>query len=145
VLRRRFPYDEQRTPSLDIRIQAKGGPYVDLTGIVDSGASTTVLSREHADKLGIAPGDLVRSGSALIANEAKVPRWAATVPIRAQVLRHPDVDVVIPWGPLFALKVMFFDHATPLWGQDDFFATFRTTLARDVDPAWFELIYQPED
>lgn len=130
---------------MDVRVQTKGGPYLDLTGIVDSGASTTVLSRHPAARLGIAPGELLEAGSALIANEAKVRCWTVTVPIRAQVLRQPERGVLVPWGPAFALKVMFYDHATPLWGQDDFFATFRTTLARDVDPAWFELVYQPED
>ena len=47
----KFPYDAYGVPSLEVRVQAKGGPQIELSGTVDSGASTTVLSVEDADPL----------------------------------------------------------------------------------------------
>jgi hypothetical protein len=53
MARRRFQYDADDVPSLEVRIRAQGGPAVDLSGTVDSGASTTVLSIEDAKELGL--------------------------------------------------------------------------------------------
>ncbi len=140
--RRRFPYNADGMASLDVRIQAQSGPEVDLIGIVDSGASTTVLSRRHAEKLGLGPVDLREAGTIGVADGSKVHCWTAVVPIRAQVLELSSLDALLPWGPVFALNAIFLEHAIPLLGQADFMATFRVTLARDVSPAWFELGHQ---
>jgi hypothetical protein len=125
--RRRFTYDPDGVPSLDLRIQAKGGPQVDFAGIVDSGAGRTVLSVKTAEALGLRGSDLREAGEVVVADGSAVPCFAP-LPIRARVLdtvsSEDDQD---PWGPIFDLDVVFLEHVTsPLWGQTDFFATFLT-------------------
>jgi hypothetical protein len=131
VARRRFPYDAYDVPSLDIRLQAQGGPPADLSGTVDSGASTTVLSVEDAEELGLRPADLRKAPDAVIANKSKVPCWTAAAPIHAQVLR-PAIsgDDLLPWGPVFPVNAVFMESADPLWGQSDLFATFGINFER---------------
>jgi hypothetical protein len=126
----KFPYDADGVPSLDVRIQAQGGPYTDLSGTVDSGASTTVLSIRNAEALGLDPQDLCSAADAIVANKSRVHCWTAPTPIRAQVLRRFPSDELLPWGPVFALNVLFIEHADPLWGQADFFATFAINFER---------------
>jgi hypothetical protein len=119
-------------PSLDLRIQAKGGPQVDLGGIVDSGAGRTVLSIEDAEELGLRGGDLHEAGEVVVADGSAVSCFAPPVPIRARVIdtvsSEDDPD---PWGPIFDLDVVFLEHVTsPLWGQSDFFDTFGVDFQR---------------
>jgi len=129
--RRRFEYDSDDVPSLDVRIRTEAGPGVDLSGTVDSGASTTVLSVENAEELGLNPAHLRRGPDAIVANKTRVHCWTAPTPIRAQVLRPAaSGDELLPWGPVFALNVMFMEDADPLWGQSDFFATFGINFER---------------
>jgi hypothetical protein len=131
MARRRFQYDADDVPSLEVRIRAQGGPAVDLSGTVDSGASTTVLSIEDAKELGLNPEDLRSAPDAIVANKTRVHCWTAPTPIRAQVLRPTaSGDELVPWGPVFAVDVMFMQDADPLWGQADFFATFAINFER---------------
>lgn len=137
-----FPYDEYDVPSLEVRVQAQGGPAADLSGTVDSGASSTVLSRKNAEELGLGPSDLHKAPDAIIADRSKVPCWTAATPIRAQVLRPATFgDDLPPWGPVFAISPVFIEHADPLWGQADLFATFEVTFWRNASPATFGLRY----
>jgi len=129
MARRRFQYDSDDVPSLDVRIRAQGGPAVDLSGTVDSGASTTVLSVENAEELGLNLTDLRQGPDAIVANKTRVHCWTAATPIRAQVLR-PSPAGFVTWGPVFAVDVMFMQDADPLWGQADFFATFAINFER---------------
>jgi predicted aspartyl protease len=78
VPRWRFPYDRDGVPSLDVRVQARGGLSIDLSGTVDSGASTTVLSREVAQKLGLSHADLSEAVPAVIADGSEVRCWSTT-------------------------------------------------------------------
>jgi len=119
-------------PSLDLRIQAKGGPQVDFAGIVDSGAGRTVLSRENAEELGLGAGDLREAeGRVVVADGSAIPCLTSLVPIRAQVLEAPGEDDGRPWGRIFDLDVIFLEHVTsPLWGQADFFANFGISFER---------------
>ncbi len=138
----RFPYHHDGMPSLHVRTQAQGGPQIDLTGIVDSGASGTVLARTYAEKLGLAPTDLHEAGAIVVADGDKVRCWATDTEIRAQVLRPANSDDgPQPWGPVFAISPVFIEHATPLWGQADLFATFEVTFWRNASPAMFGLSY----
>lgn len=41
--RSKFPYDRDGVPSLDVRVQARGGFQIELSGTVDSGASSTPI------------------------------------------------------------------------------------------------------
>lgn len=146
----KFPYDADGVPSLDMRIQAQdGGPYtaplpaegLNLTGTVDSGASTTVLSIRNAEALGLNLQDLHIAPDAIVANKSRVHCWTAATPIRAQVLRRFPSDALLPWRPLFALNVLFIEEADPLWGQSDFCASFKVNLERYLLPAHFVLEY----
>ena len=129
---RRFPYDPDGVPSLDLRIQAKGGPQVELEGIVDSGAGRTVLSIEDAEELGLRAGDLRAAGEVVVADGSSVPCFTPPVPIRARVLDTvSSKDDPNLWGPVFDLDVVFLEHTiSPLWGQADFFATFGINFER---------------
>lgn len=138
---RRFPYDAFDVPSLDVRIQAQGGPQADLTGTVDSGASATVLSRENAEELGIGSAGLREAGTVVVADGSKVCCWVAVAPIRGQVLRASATGALRPWGPVFAVDAIFLEHASPLWGQSDFFARFEVTFRRHLAPPSFALRY----
>ncbi len=129
--RRRFPYDRYDVPLLDVTLQAQGGAPKEFSGTVDSGASTTVLSIKNAERLGLNPEDLRQAPDAIVANKTTVACWTAPTPIRAQVLRPAtSSDGRIPWGPVFAVSVLFMDDADPLWGQADFFATFAINFER---------------
>ena len=129
-------------PSLDVLVQAKGGPQVHFTGIVDSGASRTVLSITNATKLGLGQDDLTDAGTVTVADESHVTCLTPLIPIRAQVLQKssPGSDL-IPWGPVFDLDVVFLQHATPLWGQTDLFQRFKITFERYLNPQRFSLSY----
>ncbi len=108
---------------------------------MDSGASSTVFSREHAEKLGLEPFDLLEGRDAVIADGSKVHCWTTATPIRGQVLRPSASGDLHPWGPVFAIDAVFLEHASPLWGQSDFFATFEVTFWRNATPAMFGLNY----
>lgn len=142
MVRRTFPYDGDGVPSLDVRIQAQGGPQVDFAGIVDSGASRTVLSIEDAEKLGLSKSDLMDNGTVTVADESRVTCMTSLIPIRARVLLVPSPGSgLIPWGPVLDLDVVFLEHATPLWGQADFFQRFKITFERYLNPQVFSLSY----
>lgn len=137
----RFPYDEYQVPSLGVRVQAQGGPQVDLWGTVDSGASSTVLSVKNAEELGLGGTDLREGRDAVIADGSKVRCWTVATPMRAQVLRRPSIEELPAWGPVFAIDAVFIEHADPLWGQADFFAAFEVIFWRNVTPPTFGLSY----
>jgi hypothetical protein len=136
----RFKYRSRNVPVLDLLIQAQGHPVAELAGTLDSGATDTVLSIKAAEALGLTLDDLRRVDDVLIADDSEVPAWVSDVPIRAQVLRPASTgEDLLPWGPIFAANVLFMEDADPLWGQEDFCASFRVILERYVVPAWFEL------
>lgn len=139
--RGRFPYDSYDTPALDVRIQAQGGQPVDFSGTVDSGASTTVLSKEHATVLGLDLTDLRKAPDAIVADNKMVNCWSTATQIHAQVLRPVTSGDLQPWGPVFPIYPVFLEHASPLWGQADFFDTFEITFWRYDNPRAFGLSY----
>lgn len=100
-----------------------------------------MLSRKHAEKLGLAPSDLREAPEAVIADGSKVRCWMVATPIRAQVLRRSRAEELLAWGPVFAISTVFIEHADPLWGQADLFATFEVTFWRNAAPATFGLSY----
>jgi len=138
----RFKYRSRNVPVLDLLIQAQGHPVAELAGTLDSGATDTVLSIKAAEALGLTLDDLRRVDDVLIADDSEVPAWVSDVPIRAQAqARIPEDGDLQPWGPIFALHPIFMASGGPLWGQEDFCASFRVILERYVVPAWFELEY----
>ena len=127
-------------PALDVRLQAEGRAPADFSGIVDSGATHTALSLADAEELGLSKTDLRESGTIIVADERSVPSFTTTVPIRGQVHNQSlPGGPLEPWGPVFQLHPIFLPTGTPLWGQEDFCATFRVTLERYLNPAHFVL------
>jgi hypothetical protein len=125
-----------------MRLQAKGGPQVDLTGTVDSGATQTALPIKAAELLGIGSTDLRKADPVIVANELEVPSWTTAVPIRGQVHSQSSPDGPFePWGPIIEFNPIFLEDGSPLWGQADFFATFEVTFWRNANPAAFGLSY----
>jgi hypothetical protein len=138
----RFNYRSRNVPVLDLVVQAEGHPAIQLTGIVDSGATHTMLSIETAEALGLRRTDLIKSPPATIADDTKVPSWTTEVAIRAQVqARLPDEGPPEPWGPIFDLYPRFMKSGSPLLGQEDFCASFKVNLERFLLPAYFVLEY----
>jgi hypothetical protein len=142
--RRRLPYESRNVPALDMHVQAKGGSMIELDGIVDSGATCTVLSLKVAEDLGLT--DLREAPDANLAGGIHIPTWITDTPIRAQahVPLFPGGPLE-PWGPIFDLHPVFLQAGRPLWGQEDVYAAFRIIAERYVDPkvapAYFELEY----
>jgi hypothetical protein len=136
VAHQRFRYLYRNAPVLNLRLQAEGHPAVDLDGIVDSGATHTFLSLQTAEVLGLNRSELIETPPATVADDTQVPSWVTKVPIRAQVQAQDE-----PWGPIFDLHPRFMSSGSPLWGQEDFCASFKVNLERFLLPAYFELEY----
>lgn len=129
--RRSFTYRYEDVPALEVRLQAKGGPQIDFTGTVDSGATQTALSMKAATLLGLATADMHEADPVIVANELVVASWTTTVPIRGQVHSQSVPDGPLePWGPIIAFNPIFLEQGSPLWGQSDFFATFGIEFDR---------------
>lgn len=126
-----------------VRLQAQGRRQADLTGVVDSGATTTALSRENAEELGLRTRDLLKGEPATIADGSQVACWTTLVPIRAQVhSQSVPGGPLEPWGPIVDLQPVLLDHGDPLWGHRDFFKNFKISFDYEVVPPWFELRYR---
>jgi hypothetical protein len=132
----RFKYRSRNVPMLKLVVQAQGRPPVKLDGIVDSGATHTVLSIEAAEALGLQRADLIESPGIIVADDTEVPSWITKVPIRAQVQAHDQ-----PWGPILDLYPRFMSSGSPLWGQEDLGASFEISQQRFLLPAYFVLEY----
>jgi hypothetical protein len=142
VAHQRFRYLYRNAPILNLRLQAEGRPVVDLDGIVDSGATHTFLSLQDAELLGLKRSELIGTPPATVADDTQVPSWITEVPIRAQAQAEltPKAPLA-PWGPVFDLYPRFMSSGSPLWGQEDFGATFEIRQQRFLLPAYFELEY----
>ncbi len=138
--RRTFTYRYEDIPSLEIRLQAQGGPQVDLPGTVDSSATQTALSIEHAERLGLASTDLIDADPVILAGGLQIPSWTAPVPIRGQIQNQPTPQAPLErWRPIIEFKPIFLEAGDPLWGQSDFCKSFEVILQRYLDPARFVL------
>ena len=135
MARWRFEYRYRNVPMLELLVQAEGRPAVKLDGVVDSGATHTMLSLTTAEALGLQRTDLVQSPPATIADDTEVPSWITKVPLRAQVQAQDK-----PWGP-FKLYPRFMKSGSPLWGMEDFGASFEISQQRFLLPAYFVLEY----
>lgn len=117
-----------------MRLEARGGPQVELAGVVDSGATCTVLSLEDAEELGLS--DLHEAPEANLAGGIQIPTWTSDTPIRAQVQAPLSPGGPFePWGPVIDLHPVFLQAGRPLWGQEDLHASFRVVGERYVNPA----------
>ena len=111
-----------------------------LTGTLDSGADRHDLSIKAAENSGSPSRTFVRPIRSRSPTTATSRSWITHVPIRAQVQIHlPDTHDLVPWGPLFDLHPVFMETGSPLWGQEDFCASFKVNLERYSLPAHFVL------
>ena len=125
-------------------LEARGCPQIELVGVVDSGATCTVLSLQDAEELGV--NDLREAPDANLAGGIHVPTWTSDTPIRAQVqVPLSSGGPFEPWGPVVDLHPVFLQAGRPLWGQEDLYASFRVVAERYINPAIaaaaFELEY----
>jgi len=138
----RFKYRYRNVPILELVVQPEGRPAVKLEGVVDSGATHTFLSLQTAEVLGLKPSELIETPPTTVADDTKVPSWFTKVPIRAQVQTQPSPGKPRePWGPVFDLYPRFMKSGFPLWGQEDFGASFEVRQQRFLLPAYFVLEY----
>jgi hypothetical protein len=101
-----------------------------------------MLSIKDAETLGLSLTELRPANPVTIADDTKVPSWTTELPIRAQVqAQFSDKSPLQPWGPIFPLHPIFMETGSPLWGQEDFCASFEITLQRYLVPAHFVLEY----
>jgi hypothetical protein len=135
-----FTY-ETKVPTLDLRIQAQGGPSVDLSGTVKSGATHTMLSIEHAEALGLKKSDLHEAGKARTIGDREVPYFTAGVTMTGQVLLASPGETPALWGPSFPIEPIFIQNTDPLWGQEDFFRQFEVTFMHYLPVSTFILRY----
>jgi Aspartyl protease len=142
LARQRFRYLYRNVPVLNLRVQAEGRAAIELDGIVDSGATHTVLSIETAEALGLQRTDLAESPGIIVADDTQVPSWITKVPIRAQVQAELTTgNPLEPWGPIFDLYPRFMSSGSPLLGQEDFFTTFDVAFWRRITPNVFSLTH----
>jgi hypothetical protein len=142
VAHQRFRYLYRNTPILNLYLQAEGRPAIDLDGVVDSGATHTFLSLQAAELLSLKRSELIETPPTIVADDSTVPSWTTEVPIRAQVqVEITAGEKLQPWGPIFDLYPKFMSSGSPLWGQEDFGASFEIHQQRFLLPAHFVLEY----
>ena len=120
------------------------GPTIYVSLIIDSGASFSLLGKEHLRPLGIrergAQAEIERDSEPALGVKSRFATWYSSVPLRGQVVLplapdstpDPSADWT-PWGPLFDLEPRFASRAPRLAGRRDFFRTFVVTFVEDAE------------
>jgi hypothetical protein len=120
------------------------GPTIYVSLIVDSGASVSVLGKEHLRDLGIrqrgAQAEIVPDSEPALGVKSRFATWYSSVPLRGQVVLplapestpYPSANWT-PWGPPFDLEPRFASHAPSLAGRRDFFRSFVVTFVEDAE------------
>jgi hypothetical protein len=123
-------------------IQAKNGPPLTISGVVDSGAFTCCLPLEDAKDLGIPDSALHEAGEIVLADDRTVVYLQSSLAIRAQVQTQASAAAPgQPWGPIFELYPAFMPEGSRLLGQRDFFNSFEITFQRYLTEPTFALRY----
>jgi hypothetical protein len=142
-------YRAGEPPSIALAITSLRDPdaprptiYVSL--IVDSGASVSVLGKEHLRPLGIrqrgAQAEIELDSEPALGVKSRFATWYSSVPLRGQVVLplapdstpYPSANWT-PWGPLFDLEPRFASHVPSLAGRRDFFRSFVVTFVEDAE------------
>ncbi len=114
---------------------------------MDSGSEKSLCPMMFAQNLGLAPSDLAKAAKR---GESAVgdifDTWSPQgVAINGQiVLPDPDEGDFVPWGPLFAMDLVFADTDTLLLGQSDFFAAFDVRFLNRDDGSVLEICEFPK-
>jgi hypothetical protein len=120
------------------------GPTIYVSLIVDSGASVSVLGKEHLRPLGIrqrgAQVEIEPDSEPALGVKSQFATWYSSVPLRGQVVLplapgstlYPSADWT-PWGPLFDLHPRFAHNVPGLAGRRDFFRSFVVTFVEDAE------------
>jgi len=120
------------------------GPTIYVSVVVDSGASVSVLGKEHLRELGIrergAQPEIERDSEPALGVKSRFATWHSSVPLRGQVVLPLALDSTpypsanwTPWGPSFILDPRFASHAPDLAGRRDFFRNFVVTFVEDAE------------
>lgn len=120
------------------------GPTIYVSLIVDSGASVSVLGKEHLRPLGIrqrgAQAEIERDPAPALGVRSQFLTWYWKVPVRGQVLLPLEPDSTpqpsanwTPWGLPFDLEPRFAHDVPGLAGRRDFFRSFVVTFVEDAE------------
>jgi hypothetical protein len=120
------------------------GPTIYVSLIIDSGASFSLLRKEHLRPLGIrqrgARAEIERDSQPALGVKSRFSTWYSNVPLRGKVLLRLAPDSTpypsanwTPWGPFFDLEPRFASHAPGLAGRRDFFRSFVVTFIEDAE------------
>lgn len=115
------PGDDVHRPLLGLEIAStRGGVRMrDVTGVIDSGADSSVLPSEFAEALGYDDSELARVRIELASGNAIA--WRALRPCRARVVGVPEVE-------FFLCPIFVENQLTALWGRRDFFTAFDVSF-----------------
>ena len=119
-------------------------PTIYVSLIVDSGASFSLLKKEHLRPLGIrqrgAQAEIEPDPEPALGVKSRFATWYSNVPLIGQVVLRLAPDSTpypsaswTPWGPLFHLEPRFATHAPGLAGRRDFFRSFVVTFVEDAE------------
>ena len=113
------PYSSGHRPYLALHVTGPSGSSGPVVGLIDSGADRTCLPLGYAALMGYQAEQLeLRRGQQV---GGSLNMWEAMAPARAIVVGLPK--------PEFELRPTFVEGSTtPLWGREDFFATFGVSF-----------------
>jgi hypothetical protein len=128
----RHLYQRDQGPFLEVRLTTASGSTV-IDGIVDSGASVSVMPRWVAEDLGIS--EELEPAEPLEGVGGPIDAWSFPGDIQAQAIVDGQ-----DWGAPFNLRPAFADVEAILLGREDFFGAFTVTFDERPDPPYFELV-----
>ena len=110
-----------------------------MPGTVDSGATQTALSIEHAERLGLASTDLIDADPVILAGGLQIPSWTAPVQSVDRSKTSPLLKLLWNHGGRSSNSTDIARASDPHLGQSDFWNSFEVILQRYLDPARFVL------
>jgi hypothetical protein len=120
------------------------GPTIYVRLIVDSGASVSVLGKEHLRPLDIrqrgAQAEIEPDSEPALGVKSRFATWYSSVPLKGQVVLplapdstpYPSANWT-SWGPSFDFEPRFASQVPGLAGRRDFFRSFVVTFVEDAE------------
>lgn len=130
----KFPYERQESkifgtilrPIAEIYFQKRGGKWLRISMIVDSGADITLLPKMYAGVLGIDTNECRKEETKGVGGEA-------------EIYLCKDLVVKIGEGELNIVAGFIDEDIPPLMGRADFFNTFEVCFKKD------ELVFKEKE